>query len=85
MNTGLSSVIFPLFGVIAPPIYRWLGVRHFLAYYDLETDRLYGRFTWHKKAKDFLSFLRWVRSRYPRGQKLYIVVDNYGPHITSWC
>ena len=52
---------------------RRLGVRHFLAYYDLETDRLYGRFTWHKKAKDFLSFLRWVRSRYPRGQKLHIV------------
>jgi transposase/DNA-binding Lrp family transcriptional regulator len=62
---------------------RKLGVRHFLAYYDLETDRLYGRFTQHKKAKDFLSFLRWVRSRYPRGQKLHIVMDNYSPHITD--
>jgi transposase len=58
------------------------GVRHFLAFYDLETDRLYGRFTEHKKAKDFLSFLKWVRSRYPRSQKLHIVMDNYGPHIT---
>jgi transposase len=62
---------------------RRLGVRHFLAYYDLETDRLYGRFTEHKKSKDFLSFLRWVRRRYPRGQKLHIVLDNYGPHITD--
>ena len=60
-----------------------LGVRHFLAYYDLETDRLYGRFTAHKTAKEFLSFLRWVRSRYPRAQKLHIVMDNYGPHITD--
>jgi transposase len=59
------------------------GIRHFLAFYDLETDRLYGRFTEHKKAKDFLSFLKWVRSRYPRSQKLHIVMDNYGPHITA--
>src|SRR5437588_1978101 len=59
------------------------GVRHFLAYYDLETDRLYGRFTAHKKANDFLSFLRWVRSRYPRSQTLHMVMDNYGPHITD--
>lgn len=62
---------------------RKLGVRHFLAYYDLETDRLYGRFTKHKTAKDFLSFLRWVRSRYPRSQKLHMVMDNYGSHITQ--
>jgi transposase len=59
------------------------GIRHFLAFYDLETDRLYGRFTEHKKAKDFLSFLKWVRSRYPRSQRLHIVMDNYGPHITD--
>jgi transposase len=59
------------------------GIRHFLAFYDLETDRLYGRFTKHKKASDFLSFLRWVRSRYPRSQKLHIVMDNYGSHITD--
>jgi len=58
-------------------------VRHFLAYYDLETGRLYGRFTAHKTAKDFLSFLKWVRRRYPRSQTLHIVVDNYGTHITA--
>jgi len=62
---------------------RHHGVRHFLAYYDLETDRLYGRFTKHKKARDFLSFLKWVRSRYPRCQTLHMVMDNYGPHVTG--
>jgi transposase len=62
---------------------RKQGIRHFLSYYDLETDRLYGRFTTHKTAKDMLSFLRWVRSRYPRTQKLHIVMDNYSPHITT--
>src|SRR5437879_10314067 len=57
------------------------GVRHFLAFYDLETDRLYGRFTKRKRWTEFLSFLKWVRSRYPRHQKLHMVMDNYGPHI----
>jgi transposase len=56
------------------------GVRHFLAYYDLETDRLYGRFTKCKTWVQFLSFLKWVRRRYPRTQTLHIVLDNYGPH-----
>jgi transposase len=57
------------------------GVRHFLAFYDLETDRLYGRFTSHKRWTEFLPFLKWVRSRYPRPQKLHIVMDNYGSHL----
>ena len=59
------------------------GIRHFLAFYDLETDRIYGRFTEHKTAQDMLSFLSWVRSRYPRWQKLHIVIDNYSTHVTA--
>jgi transposase len=59
------------------------GIRHFLAFYDLETDRIYGRFTEHKTARDVLSFLKWVRSRYPRWQKLHVVIDNYGTHVTA--
>jgi transposase len=62
---------------------RSKDIRHFLAYYDLETDRLYGRFTKQKTAKEFLSFLRWVRSRYPRRQILHMVMDNYSPHVTA--
>lgn len=62
---------------------RHLGVRHLLAYYDLKTDRLYGYLSRHKKTPDFLGFLKWVRSRYPRGQRLYIVLDNYGTHISN--
>jgi transposase len=57
------------------------GVRHFLAFYDLETDRLYGRFTRRKNWVQLLSFLKWVRGRYPRTQQLHIVLDNYGPHL----
>ena len=62
---------------------RSKDIRHFLAYYDLETDRLYGRFTKRKTGKVFLSFLRWVRSRYPKTQTLHLVMDNYGTHIMA--
>jgi len=62
---------------------RGKDIRHFLAYYDLETDRLYGRFTKRKTGKVFLSFLRWVRSRYPRTQTLHMVMDNYGTHVMA--
>ncbi len=58
------------------------GIRHFLAFYDLETDRLYGQFTARKTAVQWLAFLKWVRRRYPSWQKLHIVLDNYATHIT---
>jgi transposase len=59
------------------------GVRHFLAFYDLETDRLYGRFTRQKTWVQWLSFLKWVRRRYPAQQVLHIVLDNYGSHLKA--
>jgi transposase len=57
--------------------------RHFLAFYDLETDRLYGQFTIRKTAVQWLIFLKWVRSRYASWQTLHIVMDNYGTHLTD--
>ncbi len=62
---------------------RTLGVRHFLTYYDLKTNRLYGYVSAHKKLPDFLRFLKWVRRRYPRSQRLHIVMDNYGTHASA--
>ena len=59
------------------------GVRHFLAVYDFETNRLYGRFTRRKTWVEFLAFLKWVRRRYPRPQVLHLVLDNYGPHLKT--
>lgn len=57
------------------------GVRHFLAAYDLETKRLFGQFRCRKTWTDFLSFLKWLRRRYRRGEMLHIVLDNYKPHL----
>lgn len=60
---------------------RYSGVRHFLAAYDLETGSLFGRFYERKTAKEFLSFLKWLRRRYRREEWLHIVLDNYGTHV----
>jgi transposase len=60
---------------------RKLGVRHYLAAYDLETGHLCGRFTKQKTYVQFLSFLKWLRSRYRRQETLHIVLDNYGSHL----
>ncbi len=58
------------------------GMRHFLAFYDLETGRLDGQFTTRKTAVQWLALLKWVRRRYPSSQRLHIVMDNYSTHIT---
>ncbi len=59
------------------------GVRHFLAVYDLETNRLFGQFTQRKRWVEFLAFLKWIRRRYPSQQVLHVVLDNYSPHLKA--
>lgn len=63
--------------------HRHGGVRHFLAAYDLETGRLFGRFTKTKTWTDFLGFLRWLRRRYRKEERLHIVLDNFKPHLKA--
>ena len=59
------------------------GVRHLLAFYDLETGRLDGWFYERKRTDEFLDFLKRVRSCYPVEETLHVVLDNYGPHLSS--
>jgi len=62
--------------------YRRTGsVRHWLAAYDLESDRLLGQFHARKTWVQFLEFLKWLRGRYPLTARLHVVLDNYGPHL----
>jgi transposase len=63
--------------------HRLRGVRYFLAAYDLETGRLFGEFTSHKTAKEWLSLLKALRRRYRPTETLYIVLDNYSTHLTA--
>src|SRR5262249_27184670 len=59
------------------------GVRHLLAAYDLEGDKLIGRFYARKTWEQFLDFLKWLRRRYRKGETLHVVLDNYGPHLKA--
>jgi transposase len=59
------------------------GVRHLLAAYYLNTDRLYGHIKRRKRRGEFLSFLRYLRSLYPSRVRLAIVLDNFSPHLTT--
>jgi len=59
------------------------GVRHLLAGYDLSTDRLYGHVKAKKARSEFLAFCRYLRSLHPSDVRIAIVLDNFGPHLST--
>jgi hypothetical protein len=58
-------------------------VRHLLAADDLSRDRLYGHIKARKRRGEFLVFLGYVRSLYPSGVRLGLVLDNDSPHLST--
>lgn len=52
-----------------------------LACYDLESDKLYGSIQRRKRNHEMLAFLKTIRKRYPIKTRLYIVLDNFSPHL----
>ena len=68
--------------------HRTHGVRHLLAALDLQSDKLYGHVSNSKKHQDVLRFLKVLRRRYHRSERLYIVLDNFSPHkherVRNW-
>ncbi|ATY84093.1 IS630 family transposase [Kyrpidia spormannii] len=72
-----------------PATYRRThGVRHLFAALDLKADKLYGHVSSSKKHQDILRFLKVLRRRYHRSERLYVVLDNFSPHkhrtVTEW-
>ena len=59
------------------------GVRHLLAAYDLNRDRLYGHVKFRKGRTEFLAFCRYVRTLYPPEVRIAIVLDNFSPHLST--
>ncbi len=59
------------------------GVRHLLAAYDLVKDKMYGHIKKHKTNVEFLAFLKYVRTLYPLYFTLFIILDNFSPHIVD--
>jgi hypothetical protein len=58
---------------------RTSGVRHMIAALDLATGQLTYRIRSRKRWREFLSFLKLLRQRWP-GQRLYVIMENFSPH-----
>ncbi|WP_020547765.1 IS630 family transposase [Nonomuraea coxensis] len=59
--------------------HRYHGVMQMIAALDLATGKLYYRIRTRKRWREYLSFLKTLRARWP-GEKLYVIADNYSPH-----
>jgi transposase len=59
------------------------GLRHLLAAYDLNRDRLYGHIKQRKCRGEFLVLLRYLRTLYPSRVRIAIVLDNFSPHLST--
>ena len=62
---------------------RTKGVRHLMAAYDLNQDKIYGHIKVKKDRTTFLEFCRYLRSLYPPHVRIAIVMDNFSPHLST--
>ena len=62
---------------------RMNGVRHLMAAYDLNRDKIYGHIKVKKDRTTFLEFCRYLRSLYPPDVRIGIVLDNFSPHLST--
>ena len=59
------------------------GVRHVMAAYDLNEDKIYGHIKTKKDRTTFLEFCRYLRTLYPPEIRIAIVMDNFSPHLST--
>jgi transposase len=62
---------------------RTNGVRHLMAAYDLNQDKIYGHIKMNKDRTTFLEFCRYIRTLYPTHIRIAIVMDNFSPHLST--
>ena len=62
---------------------RKKGVRHLMAAYDLNQDKIYGHIKMRKDRTTFLEFCRYLRTLYPPNVRIAIVMDNFSPHLST--
>lgn len=65
------------------------GVRHWLAFYDVHADKLWGYVRKRKRACDILGVLMLMRKRYPTERRIHLILDNLSAHgtpeVRRWC
>jgi hypothetical protein len=59
------------------------GVRHLLAAYNVHEDKMHGLIKKRKRRWEFLQLLGRIRKQYPSERKLFLVMDNFSPHLTD--
>jgi transposase len=48
--------------------------------YDVGANKLMGLSLDRKRHQEFLVFLRWLRAKYPDGERIYVIADNLATH-----
>ena len=65
------------------------GVRHWLAFYDMHANMLWGYTRTRKRSREVLGVLKRMRQRYPVEQRIHLILDNFSPHgtpaVRKWC
>ena len=61
---------------------RTHGVRHLMGMYDYYHRRLRGYLSPRKTGRDWVKFLRYVRSWYPSNEPIFLIQDNLSAHTT---
>ncbi len=71
----------------AGDLHPYPGGQHLFAALDLATGKITYRIRDRKRWRESLTFLKQLRRRWP-GQRLYLILDNYGPHkrpeVLNW-
>lgn len=62
---------------------RYKGTEQLLAFYDVHRDCLVGQIRKRKTVSDLMPVFKRLRLCYPRGRKLYVVMDNLSSHYNS--
>ena len=68
---------------------RTQGVRQMFAALDLSTNKIYYRIRERKRRFELLDFLKVIRRVVPGKEKIYLILDNFSPHlhkdVRTWC
>ena len=63
--------------------YKRHGTTSLYAAFNILTGRIIGKVAARTRAKEFLSFLRQIDRRHPKGKDLHIILDNHSAHKTK--
>ena len=63
--------------------HRHGGTRYLFGAYDFYHDKMHGYLVRKKDTASWVRYLRYVRSKYPNGGKIYLIQDNLSTHTTS--